>query len=285
MRFQSIVAASLAGLLSWSAINAQEEESRSEAIIVSAAETSDGGPPVMNFQVMSADSQGGLAFFDSADGSMPMPLMSPGMAGTDPFSMLSMDGIQQEIELVDDQKQQLDEVRRDFASRIKDAMSSIHEDGGLSGDKGREIAERFEQLKQEQQAAMRDVLLPHQVERLEQIAVQQRMKTAGASGLLADKKIAEALGISEEQQKEIKSRAEELSKELQRKIEALREETREELLQTLTAEQREKLQKMMGNKFEGELGPRQLQFPNRIRRTGRPQSDSGDDKADDKQDD
>ncbi len=282
MRFKNIFVASLAGLVSWSSVMAQEQEARSEAIIVSAAETSDGGPPVMNFQVMSSDSEGGLAFFNSADGSMPMPLMSPGMAGTDPFSMLQMGNIQEEIELVDDQKNQLDEVRRDFASRIKEAMSSIHEDGGITGDKGREIAERFEKLQQEQQAAMREVLLPHQVERLEQIAVQQRMKMAGASGLLADNKIAEALGISDEQQKEIKAKAEELAKELQRKIEALRAETREELLQTLTAEQREKLQKMMGAKYEGELAPRQFQFPGRARqRIERAQNDSAGNNQDD----
>jgi hydroxylamine reductase (hybrid-cluster protein) len=90
------------------------------------------------------------------------------------------------------------------------------------------------------------------------------MKAAGASGLLADRKIAEALGISEEQAEEIKTRAEKLAVELQRKIEALREETREELLQTLTAEQREKLQKMMGAKYEGELTP-QFQLPGRVR--------------------
>jgi|GEM_PF-6339727 len=234
-----------------------------QAIMIRADSTStDGSAPVMDFQVMSADSAGGVFFSSGSD--MGMTLASPGMAMvSDPWSMLSMKDVQDDIELVEDQRSQLSSIRREFNDRIQQEMKSMRE-GGFGSEQGRQMADVFKALQEEQKAAVNKVLLPHQIQRLEQVALQSRMKNSGSSGLIADKKLAEELGITDEQKEKLRTRAQELARELQEKIEALREETRQELLQELTADQRAKLQKMMGVKFEGSLN-RSVEMPPRVR--------------------
>jgi DNA anti-recombination protein RmuC len=75
------------------------------------------------------------------------------------------------------------------------------------------------------------------------------MKAMGLNAL-NDKKLAEELGMTEEQLEKLKERAKELSSELQKKIQELREETQQTLLKELSKDQREKLQEMTGSKFD-----------------------------------
>jgi hypothetical protein len=232
---------------------------KAQAIMIQADSTAiDGEAPVMNFQVMSADSAGGVFFGGGPEGGLALSTM-----GSDPWSLLSMKDVQADIELVEEQRNQLSTIRQEFNDRIQEQMKSMRE-GGFESGQGRELAETFRKLQEEQKEAVNKVLLPHQIERLQQVALQSRMKNSGTAGVLADKKLIEDLGITDEQKDRLRTKAEELAKELQKKIEALREETREELLQELTAEQREKLQKLMGVKFEGSLN-RSMEMPPRIR--------------------
>lgn len=254
----SWICAGLAGLLGGGAsVEGQEAGESGAAIIVSSTETSDGGPPVMDMQIMTVG-EGGF-FMGSAPVNMGFEMAS----GSDPFSMLSMGDIQKDIELVPEQRDQLKELDEAFAKRMKEQLAEMRA-GGFAPDRSKAIGETMKKMAEEKQAAVRQILLPHQIDRLQQISLQSRMKNSGASGVLADKKLAEELGITEEQQEKIRKRAEELAKELQAKIEALREETREELLQELTAGQREKLAKMIGEKFTGSL-ERRIELPRRIR--------------------
>ncbi len=255
-----------------------------QAIMIQADSTAmEGEAPVMNFQVMSADSAGGVFFDSGSDGGMSLNTMS---MGSDPWSMLSMKDVQDDIELVPEQKEQLSTIRQQFNDRIQEQMKAMRT-GGFGAGQGRELADTFRQLQEEQKEAVNKVLLPHQIERLQQVALQSRMKNSGTSGVLADKKLIEDLGITDEQKEKLRTKAQELAKELQEKIEALRAETREELLQELTAEQREKLQKLMGVKFEGSLN-RSMELPPRVRQRLNRDSEGGtvekaaDGKADDK---
>lgn len=245
----------LAGLAPASLALAQVEE-KSQAIIMSAQSSDDGSPPVMNVQVMTDDGMGNVMSFASpiiSDGAMGFAM--PMMAGGDPTSMLSFDSVAQEIELVDDQRNQLNQIRKDFAGRLQEAMEGLRK-GNVGPETARDIGERIKQVQEEQNKAIRQVLLPHQIERLEQVALQARMRAAGAAATLADAKLMEALGITDEQKEKIRTRAAEVAKELEEQIQALREKAREKLLQeTLTPEQQDKLKKLLGAKFEGDLQP------------------------------
>ena len=95
-----------------------------------------------------------------------------------------------------------------------------------------------------------------------------QMKNRGTAGTLTGK-LAEELGITGDQKKRIQERQKELQKQLQEKIEKLKADTREELLQELNSEQRAKLKKLVGDKYQAQdedRKKRRFSFPRRGQR-------------------
>jgi Spy/CpxP family protein refolding chaperone len=111
-----------------------------------------------------------------------------------------------------------------------------------------EIQTRFQEIAKDVEGRLKEVLLPHQFDRLKQIDLQNRIQRDGAAAL-TDSELAETLGLSEAQRDEIRDRAEQVQQDLQDKIRQLRLEARNQLLEVLTAEQRAKLDAMMGEEF------------------------------------
>ena len=119
-----------------------------------------------------------------------------------------------------------------------------------------EIRTQFEKMRTDAEARLEKILLPHQLERLKQIELQGRLQQGGAAALSGGQ-LAEALGLTPEQQDQLRQKAEEVQQEMQQKIVQLRAEAREKLLEVLTPEQRAKLESMMGDQFDlPDRGPR-----------------------------
>jgi len=192
--------------------------------------------------------------------------------GGDAIGLLRSEAIQKELELVDAQKEKL----RALAEELRSQM-------GRSGERGERqelteeqrrarMAEFMEKAKaraEETRTKLAEILLPAQLERLEQIQLQLRGSMA-----LADSKVAEALKLTEEQKVKLRQIGEKLSEqrrslfgdrpgadeqarrarwqEISEKMRKLSEQAREESLQVLTAEQREALEKMKGKAFDVE---------------------------------
>ena len=76
------------------------------------------------------------------------------------------------------------------------------------------------------------------------------MRRQGTGGALANEALAEALGITPEQQERLRAKQEEVAKDVQKKIAEIHREAREELLSVLTPTQRKKLEEMLGEPFE-----------------------------------
>jgi hypothetical protein len=92
-----------------------------------------------------------------------------------------------------------------------------------------------------------EVLLPHQVKRLNQISMQQQMR--GGRGLLSEDMVA-TLKITDAQKGKIEARSEQIRDELNKKIAELRKQYEGKILDELTATQRAKLKEMVGEPFE-----------------------------------
>ena len=84
--------------------------------------------------------------------------------------------------------------------------------------------------------AVDEILLPHQKERLKQLAVQCR---CGAAGLAQSEDLAKKLGISDEQREKLRTKARELER-------AMRKKLTEDLLKELTPEQQAKYKELVG---------------------------------------
>ena len=224
--------------------------------MIIASDDSEGGFPQVAF--MSSDGTGmGEMFFSTG-----MEGMS-GMGAPDIFGLAQNRGVQKEIELVDEQVAQLKEINSDFSKRIQDQMKSLrNNDGNFDLAKAKGLSEMIQNLNKEKNARMQDVFLPHQFDRLRQISLQTQMKRSGESSMLSNKDVIEALGLTEEQQKNLKKKAKELKTELDAEVKKLKEKVRDELFEELTRDQRKKLTEMLGNDYE-------LKTPNfrdRIRR-------------------
>lgn len=168
--------------------------------------------------------------------------------GLDSFSMLSDPSVQKDLELVGDQLTQLQDLQKSFGAKMKEQMGDISK-GKFDPERMKGLGELAKRLKEEQHSQMTGLLLPHQVDRLKQISVQRHMEMAGTAGALASDKLAEELGITDEQKERLKKRSQEITTEMQAKMEKVKDEAKEQLLQELTADQRAKLKALTGEKF------------------------------------
>ncbi len=209
-------------------------------MIFSTVESFD-GETTSGMRIMSGGA-GGMTFLSGMGGDFVMP-------APDPWSMLNNPSVQKDLELVGDQLASVQELQSKFAQEMKEQIGDISK-GGLSKDRLQELPALMEKIRAEQREKMEGMLLPHQVARLQQVALQTHLKQAGTAGALASEKVAEALGISKEQIERLKARSKEINEQLAKDTEALKEKAKEELLQELTPDQRNKLKEMTGDKYE-----------------------------------
>jgi Spy/CpxP family protein refolding chaperone len=181
-----------------------------------------------------------------------------GMFRVSKIQLLQAEQVQKELELVDDQKEQIGKI----ADESREGMRDLFPAGGLRdlSDEERtkrlaEVNTKMEERNKEVDKKLDTVLLDHQKTRLNEIYIQARGTQA-----LTDKEIATALNISDDQKKKIEATREE-NQRAQReaftggdfdpeKARTMRREADEKVLAVLTAEQRDKFEKMQGKKID-----------------------------------
>jgi Spy/CpxP family protein refolding chaperone len=183
------------------------------------------------------------------------------------LTLAQREEVQQELQLIDEQRDKLDDVVTESRERIADEMREMFAGmQDLSNEERQarfeEIRTKFEKLNKEAEGDLKKALLPHQFDRLKQINVQMQIQQRGADALTSGE-LAEAIDLTDEQQEKLQERAAEVQQELQEKIAKLRLEARNKLLDVLTPEQRAKLQSLTGDGFalpDGGFGPGGVQF-------------------------
>jgi Spy/CpxP family protein refolding chaperone len=204
--------------------------------------------------------------------------MMPGGGGSQMIRLLGLPEVQQELELVDDQKNKLKGVEDDLRQRAQKEMAGIRD---LPQEERRakfdEMQKKAKTWGDEAQKRIEEILLPHQMDRLHEISLQVSLQVRGASAL-ADPKIQAELGLNEQQKTKLRDLSERTQKEVRGLWEGLRElpeearrakmaENREktqkitkdasdQALATLNPQQRAKLEEMKGKKVD-------IQFPQR----------------------
>ena len=186
----------------------------------------------------------------------------PGGLTASPDHLINHAGVRKELELVDEQIDQLRAIQDEAKQNMRQYMEDMKQGGRLDPERIAAMREAMQQFRDKKQQRIREILLPHQLERLNQISVQTRIRNQGESKALMSKRIADELGIDDEQKERLKRRSEEIKAHLQEKIARLKEEARQELLQELTPEQRTRFEAMKGESFQPEVartpGPVQL---------------------------
>ena len=165
----------------------------------------------------------------------------------DPGHLISNSQVRKDLELDADQIKELTQIQKEFQQEIQNRMKSMQSGKTFDHKKWNET---IQQLSKDKKAAMGAVLLPHQSKRLQQISNQMKMKNRGDVNALVGDSMAKELGIDERQAKELKKRADEIRAEMEDKIAEIKEQARNKLIRELRPDQREKLEDMLGDKFE-----------------------------------
>jgi hypothetical protein len=180
--------------------------------------------------------------------------VQPYVPQTQSLQWLITPQIQKELEIVPEQKEQLDKLSRESQAKMAEAYK------GLSEVPAEERQSKYYELLRESTEAtekeVRKVLLPIQIKRLQQIVLQmklQQLQWGMAAGFASDE-LADELKITDEQRAEFQKKEKELREEIQKKTQEfykkLQEESREKLMDVLTPEQKQKLAALTGPKFE-----------------------------------
>jgi hypothetical protein len=165
--------------------------------------------------------------------------------------------IQAELGITDTQIREIDEKyklgREAVAAGFK-FLEQLPEE-----QKGAAYQQIFEDDMASHRHLIKGILTQTQMARLEQIALQQRVKTFYPAAGLTHPLLVKALEISADQQQEIRSHVEKVEAkakarmaELQAEMAKVRDDARQETLTKLTPEQRRVYQSLIGKFFDGE---------------------------------
>lgn len=177
-----------------------------------------------------------------------------GAGGGGTTGLLQDESVRKELDLVDEQITKLTDLatrlREDIQAQLQGVDFGSFRDLSEEERNARmaEIRAKTEKVTADAQKEIDAVLLPHQRERLKQLAVQSQMRF-GADRALTNGTLAEELGITEEQKEKLAAKQQEIQAGLQEKIAKLQEEARDELFSVLTSEQQAKLKAMIGKSF------------------------------------
>lgn len=253
---KSIVVASLCcGGAMTSSLMAQDEGNvASEEVMeiqMAVDDESGAGPVVISSSRMmfAGGEEGGESSFKIFSGSEIGGDWMPSSGNIDPLSLLDNKDVREELELVGDQLDEFRDAQKELRDQIRDKAKSLA-GGKLNPLEMGNIAKEIAELQKNQKSQLESMLLPHQLERLKQVALQIQMKKRGAANTLLSDKVAEELGIDAAQKKRIEERQKELKKELADRMAKLKEEIREKLLAELTSEQKTKLEELAGDDFD-----------------------------------
>lgn len=175
----------------------------------------------------------------------------PGGGGI--VGLLQADEVQQELDLMDDQRAQLQAIADEVRSQVRDEMQGAFQGmRDLSPDERQqrfsEIRAKVDTIVSKSEGRVQGVLMPHQFDRLKQIDLQSRIQRGGAAALTGGE-LAQTLGLTDAQQEQLRERSEQVQQELQEKVRQLRVEARGKLMEVLTPDQRAKLESMLGEEF------------------------------------
>lgn len=161
--------------------------------------------------------------------------------------------MEKELDIVDTQREALTKLRNDATAKMRTLYDMNIAD---PQERLKKYNEASKALGEETEKKALDILLPHQIKRIKQIALQMQLQQAGygSSAAFQNSQIADELKITDEQRTQLQEKQKEVSKEMQEKTQAfykqLQEESREKVLSVLTPAQRKKLEELTGDKFE-----------------------------------
>lgn len=162
--------------------------------------------------------------------------------------MLMRKDVQDDISLETEQVEAIKKLQQDYQKKMRSTIEGMRDVNPQQ--RGAFMQEFMETNRVNFEKELEKVLHPPQLNRLKEIQFQSKIDSRGGNALF-DPAVAKALGITDEQRKELMAKSQAPQKELNEKIQAMRKEMQEKLLQdVLTEDQVKMIEKLSGQKFE-----------------------------------
>lgn len=182
------------------------------------------------------------------------------------------DELRKDLEIVDDQVKTVKKLAQDYQKEMME-FHMQNRDLGLEiqelyqagkHEEARQLSEEFQQKNQGfSQGYMdkaKEILLPHQIERLQQIARQQRAKNSNQFGdeFGTAISLADEIGLSAEEKKRLVDAVKAARKEYYETVNAAKTKAKEKIMSSLTTDQQAKLNELLGDEFNQEDSIRKM---------------------------
>ena len=174
------------------------------------------------------------------------------------------EGLRNELEVVDEQVDDLKELAKNyqkdmmsFYSDNKELLEGMQKSAlGDNPEDAQEMVKKFQkknaEFSQGYMDKLEEVLFPHQIERLKQIAKQQQMKLTNKYsdefGIAAS--LSKELGLTAEQEEQLNETIKDARQEYYDTVETAKKKALDRIMGTLTPEQKEKMEEIIGDDFD-----------------------------------
>ena len=166
------------------------------------------------------------------------------------YRLLNYKSIRRELELLDYQQDDVAAMRRKRAEQRRKRLRAIQTEQKSNSEEQKIAIEETETSNDDV-----DILLPSQLKRLEQIALQLKIQSTGIFATLTESSVAEKLEITEPQKNQLRKEAAKLAKEYNQQVLKLKRKFREDLMSKLKGDQKQLLQSMLGEEFQLNANP------------------------------
>ena len=180
--------------------------------------------------------------------------------------------LRKELEVVDDQVKSVKKLGQDYQRE----MMEFHQEHGKMGleiqklmqdgkhAEAGELGQEYQRLNQEFSDGFRkkaeEVLLPHQIRRLKQIAKRQGARYSNQFGdqFGIPVSVADEIGLSAEEKKRLIDAVKVAREEYYAAVADARKKANEKIMASLTTEQKEKMQEILGEEYDQEAIQRKV---------------------------
>lgn len=180
--------------------------------------------------------------------SLPGGSLLDATTGIPSLGYLADHGVRKEVELLDHQVEGIQEIQQNYEKAIEMLMREWTT-RNPEHRSTKELRRKMGDLVKQHKAMIDTTLMPHQLERITQIALQDKIRWHGLLAGLLDEHVAFKLNIDNSQKRKLHRRATEIRKELAQKIAELEAQAEKDLLDELTTGQRNEFRELIGTRF------------------------------------
>ncbi len=178
-----------------------------------------------------------------------------GGGGQSSLFLLMNEKVQEELQLVDDQIEDLKGIQDEAQTAMRELFADMRNNGGGTQDRQamfEEMRTKMEERTKDFEADVKEILLPEQMKRLEQLQVQMQSRGRGGSGtgLLDNEELKKKLGITAEQEEKMREAAEKAQEMVREESQKLQKKAMDQVLSILSSDQRKQYEELTGDSFD-----------------------------------